>query len=36
MIEFAEKLYKQNSSNTFGMTEDLYKFLIKRINEYDK
>lgn len=35
-IKFAEEFYQKNPSNTFGITEDNYKYLVELINEYDK
>ena len=35
-IKFAEEFYQKNSTNTFGITEDNYKYLVGLINEYDK
>jgi DNA-binding transcriptional MerR regulator len=35
-IKFAEQFYQKNSTNTFGITEDNYKYLVGLINEYDK
>lgn len=35
-IKFAEEFYQRNSTNTFGITEDNYKYLVGLINEYDK
>src|SRR5699024_8960825 len=36
MIKFAEEYYQKDSTNTFGMTEENYKYLVGVINEYDK
>ncbi|KRF44059.1 MerR family transcriptional regulator [Paenibacillus sp. Soil787] len=36
MIKFAEEFYQKNPTNTFGITEDNYKYLVGLINEYDK
>ncbi|MEC0240641.1 MerR family transcriptional regulator [Paenibacillus dokdonensis] len=35
-IKFAEEFYQKNPTNTFGITEDNYKYLVGLINEYDK
>lgn len=35
-IKFAEEFYPKNPTNTFGITEDNYKYLVGLINEYDK
>lgn len=35
-IKFAEEFYQKNPTNTFGITEDNYKYLIGLINEYDE
>ena len=35
-IKFAEQFYQKNPTNTFGITEDNYKYLVGLINEYDK
>lgn len=36
MIKFAEEYYQKDSTNTFGITEENYKYLVGVINEYDK
>ncbi|WP_229672394.1 MerR family transcriptional regulator [Pullulanibacillus camelliae] len=36
MIKFAEEYYQKDSTNTFGITEENYKYLVEVINEYDK
>lgn len=36
MIKFAEEYYQENLTNTFGITEENYKYLVEMINEYDK
>lgn len=35
MVKLAEEFYQNNSANTFGMTGDIYKYLIELIAEYD-
>jgi DNA-binding transcriptional MerR regulator len=35
MVSFAEDYYQQNNSNSYGMTEETYKYLINLITEYD-
>jgi len=36
MIKFAEKYYQKDSTNTFGLTGESYKYLVGVINEYEK
>ncbi len=35
-IKFAEEFYQKKPTNTFGITEENYKYLVELINEYDK
>lgn len=36
MVKLAEEFYQKNTANTFGLTEDTYKYLVELIDEYDK
>ncbi len=36
MVQLSEEYYQGNSANTFGMTEENYKYLVQVMNEYDK
>jgi len=36
MIKFAEEYYQKDSTNTFSMTGESYKYLVGVINEYEK